>query len=82
MKNWAGYDAALRERGDITVWFDEEASGAEGAAKSGRPGWQRRYSDQAIETALQRGLLSTGSIEADCVEHEVRRFDLVHSNHF
>jgi hypothetical protein len=24
VKNWAAYDIALRERGDITVWFDEE----------------------------------------------------------
>ena len=26
VKNWAAYEEALRERGDITVWFDEEAS--------------------------------------------------------
>ena len=25
VRNWAAYEEALRERGDITVWFDEEA---------------------------------------------------------
>ena len=52
VKNWAVYDVALRERGDITVWFDEEALGAWNAPPSGRPGGQRRYSDLAIVTAL------------------------------
>ena len=52
VKNWATYDAALRDRGDITVWFDEEATGAWNAPPSGRPGGQRRYSDVAIVTAL------------------------------
>ena len=52
VKNWAVYDDALRERGDITVWFDEEASSAWNAPLSGRPGGQRRYSDLAIVTSL------------------------------
>ena len=25
VKNWAQYEASLRQRGDITVWFDEDA---------------------------------------------------------
>ena len=50
--NWAAYEEALRERGDITVWFDEEASFAWNAPPSGRPGGQRRYSDLAIVTSL------------------------------
>jgi hypothetical protein len=52
VKNWAAYDIALRERGDITVWFDEESIFAWNASPSGRPGGQRRYSDLAIVTAL------------------------------
>ena len=52
MKNWAAYEAALRKRGDITLWFDEKAIDAWNAPASGRPGGQRRYSDLAIETAL------------------------------
>ena len=57
MKNWAAYEGALRERGDITVWFDEEARSAWGALPSGRPGGQRRYSDLAIVTSLSLRLI-------------------------
>ena len=32
--NWSEYDAALRQRGSLTVWFTEEAI----AADSGRSG--------------------------------------------
>ncbi len=50
--NWCAYEAALRRRGDITVWFDEAAVGAWKSQPSGRPGGQRKYSDLAIVTAL------------------------------
>ena len=52
VKNWPEYEAALRKRGDVTGWFDEDAVDAWNAAASGRPGGQRRYSDLAIVTAL------------------------------
>ena len=52
VKNWAAYEASLRKRGDITVWFDEDAVSAWNAPPSGRPGGQRRYSNLAIVTAL------------------------------
>ena len=52
VKNWAAYEVALRERGDITVWFDEEAICTWKAPPSGHPGGQRRYSDLAIVTSL------------------------------
>jgi len=52
VRNWPAYDVALRDRGDITVWFDEEAICAWNAPASGRPGGQRRYSNLAIVTAL------------------------------
>jgi hypothetical protein len=52
VKNWATYEAALRNRGNITFWFDEEAIEAWNSPTSGRPGGQRRYSDLAIVTAL------------------------------
>jgi hypothetical protein len=52
VKNWPAYDIALRDRGDITVWFDEESICAWNAPPTGRPGGQRRYSDLAIVTAL------------------------------
>jgi hypothetical protein len=28
VRNWAEYDAALRQRGSLTVWFTEEAISA------------------------------------------------------
>ena len=52
VKNWPAYEAALRKRGDITLWFDEDAAVAWNAPASGRPGGQQRYSDLAIVTAL------------------------------
>lgn len=52
VRNWAEYEAGLRRRGDITVWFSEEAVQAWRARPSGRPGGQQRYSRLAIETAL------------------------------
>ena len=52
LKNWSAYDIALRERGNITVWFDEEAICAWKASPSGCPGGPRKYSDIAIVTAL------------------------------
>ena len=52
VKNWAAYEAALRKRGDVTLWFDEAAIDAWAAPATGRPGGQSRYSDLAIVTAL------------------------------
>ncbi len=52
VKNYPAYEAALRKRGDVTLWFDEDALAAWNASPSGRPGGQRRYSDLAILTAL------------------------------
>jgi hypothetical protein len=52
VKNWATYEESLRKRGDITVWFEEDAINAWNAPPNGRPGGQCRYSDLAIVTAL------------------------------
>ena len=46
------YNEGLRRRGDLTVWFDEEAIANWKADKTGKPGGQRVYSDMAIETGL------------------------------
>ena len=50
--NWAEYDAALRQRGSLTVWFSEEAIEAWRAAPRIGRGGQPLYSDLAIATAL------------------------------
>jgi len=50
--NWRDYDAALRNRGSLTIWFTEEALAGWKAQPRTTPGGQRHYSDLAIETAL------------------------------
>ena len=50
--NWPEYDAALRQRGSLTVWFTEAAITAWGAERRTTPGGQPRYSALAITTAL------------------------------
>jgi hypothetical protein len=50
--NWAEYDAGLRARGSLTVWFTAKAiEGWRAEARTGRGG-QAKYSDLAIATAL------------------------------
>jgi hypothetical protein len=50
--NWAGYEAGLRTRGSLVVWFSDEAvEGWRAEARTGRGG-QPRYSALAITTAL------------------------------
>src|SRR4051794_18766324 len=50
--NWAEYDAALRARGSLTVWFTPEAVAAWVAAPRTSRGGQASYSDLAIATTL------------------------------
>src|SRR3954451_21494669 len=50
--NWRDYEAGLRQRGSLTIWFTEEAVAAWRAAPRTTPGGQARYSDLAVETML------------------------------
>jgi Transposase DDE domain len=50
--NWAAYDIALRQRGNLTVWFTEAAIAAWKAEPRATRGGQPRYSALAIITAL------------------------------
>ncbi len=50
--NSAAYDAALRQRGSLTVWFADEAIAAWKAEPRTTRGGQPRYSALAIATAL------------------------------
>jgi hypothetical protein len=50
--NWAEYDASLRQRGSLTVWFTDEAIRAWRAEPRTTRGGQRWYSPLAILTAL------------------------------
>ena len=50
--DWREYEAGLRARGDVTIWFSGAAVQAWTPPRNGRRGGQRRYSDLPIETAL------------------------------
>src|SRR6201995_898926 len=50
--NWPEYNKALRQRGDVTIWFTEEARAAWHPARTGARGRPQEYSDLAIETTL------------------------------
>src|SRR3954447_24847453 len=50
--NWPAYDASLRQRGSLTVWFTEEAVEAWAAEPRTTRGGQPWYSELAILTAL------------------------------
>jgi len=48
--NWPEYNAALKQRGSLDVWFDPEMDWF--SLPSGRPGRPLRFSDRAIEFCL------------------------------
>ncbi len=50
--NWPAYDASLRQRGSLTVWFTDEAIHAWAAEPRTTRGGQPWYSELAILTAL------------------------------
>ncbi len=50
--NWPAYDASLRQRGSLTVWFTDEAIAAWTAEPRTTRGGQAWYSPLAILTAL------------------------------
>lgn len=50
--NWKDYNDSLRKRGDITVWFTEEAIQGWHPEKTGKRGRPLVYADYAIATAL------------------------------
>ena len=52
LTNWPAHDASLRQRGDLTVWFSEEAMAAWRAEPRTNRGGQPWYSLLAILTAL------------------------------
>jgi Transposase DDE domain len=46
--NWPEYNDALRQRGDITIWFTEEAMEQWHPVKQGARGRPQVYADHAI----------------------------------
>ena len=52
VRNWSEYGAGLCKRGDLTLWFSEDALRDWHPSVGAKPGAQCRYSDAAIEMAL------------------------------
>jgi len=52
LRSWPAYDASLRQRGSLTIWFTNEAIAAWAAEARTTRGGQARYSPLAILTAL------------------------------
>ncbi len=52
VRNWREYEQGLRARGDVTIWFSEEATANWISRSTGARGGPRLYSDLAIETSL------------------------------
>ncbi len=85
VSNWAEYDQALVQRGDITLWISEDAIASWKPAPTGLRGAQKKFSDHAIETALTlrtvfklplrqaegflRSVLSLMSVELEAPDH-------------
>ena len=68
-RNWPAYNAALKRRGSLTIWFDPEMSWE--AVPTGSRGRQQSYSDAAIQTCLSMKALfgmavrqATGLVES------------------
>ncbi len=51
VKNWSEYNNALKQRGSLTFWIDQEVIAQwENHQKTGRRGASNKYSDIAIKT--------------------------------
>ena len=48
--NWSDYNAALKQRGSLSIWFDAEMAWE--AKPSGKRGHQQAYSNAAIQACL------------------------------
>ena len=55
IRNWPGYNEALKRRGSLTIWFDPDMAWE--AAPTGKRGRQPHYTDAAIQTCLTMKVL-------------------------
>lgn len=55
VRNWKEYNEALKQRGALDVWVDEEVLESWNAEPTFNPGRQPTYSDMAIQLTLQFG---------------------------
>ena len=62
IRNWPEYEAGLRRRGDLTIWFSDDAIKSWRAVPSGKAGGQRSYASIAIEAAPLSSRRNTSSL--------------------
>ena len=62
VKNWSQYDKALRNRGDITIWFSEEAIQEWAPKQNGKQGRPKKYPTFPGQPGLSPVLLSLRSL--------------------
>src|SRR3989344_7665276 len=55
VRNWHEYNEALKQRGSVIVWIEEEAFKKWYAKPTGKRGAQPLYSDLAVTSALKIG---------------------------
>jgi hypothetical protein len=55
--NWSTYETGLRRHGSLTFWLNDEVLAAWPAPRRITPGGQPRFSDLAVQTSLQLGLV-------------------------
>ena len=52
VRNWRKYEAGLRRRGDLTIWFSDDAIKSWRSPSGGRLGGQRIYANVAIARTI------------------------------
>ncbi|MGQ3684215.1 MAG: IS5 family transposase [Candidatus Loosdrechtia sp.] len=57
VRNWSEYNEALKQRGSLDVWIDENVQEEWHAEPTGKRGAQPLYSDLAITSTLQFGIV-------------------------
>ena len=70
--NWREYDAALRRRGSLTVWFTDAAIATWGAERRTTPGGQRATPALAITMALTLRAVFRLALEAATTSETLR----------
>ncbi|MCP5060364.1 MAG: hypothetical protein GY937_27005 [bacterium] len=80
VNNCAEYDRALVQRGNITLWISEDAISTWKPAPTGLRGGQRKFSDQAIETALVLPLSANADETLDPSRITVGRCKVTHDD--
>src|SRR5271166_6539039 len=78
--NWPAYEASLRQRGSLTIWFTDEAVAAWQAEPRTTRGGQPWYSPLAILTALTFEYRHRNNLQ-QCVERRLQLEALAHDRH-